>query len=36
LTDEQKIRKIGNLLYALKKDGVIEMGEKKKWILVEL
>ena len=36
LTDEQKIRKIGNLLYALKKDGVIEMGEKKKWILVEV
>ena len=36
LTDEQKIRKIGNLLYALKKDGVIEMVEKKKWILVEV
>lgn len=36
LTDEQKIRKIGNLLYALKKDGVIKMGEKKKWSLVEV
>ena len=36
LTDEQKIRKIGNLLYALKRDGVIKMGEKKKWILVKV
>lgn len=36
LTDEQKIRKIGNLLSALKKDGVIKLSEKKKWILVEV
>ncbi len=36
LTDEQKIRKIGNLLSALKKDGAIKLGEKKKWILVEV
>ena len=36
LTEEQKIRKIGNMLSALKKDGVIRLSEKKKWILVEL
>ena len=36
LTDEQKIRKIGNLLSALKKNGVIKLSEKKKWILVEV
>ena len=36
LTYEQKIRKIGNLLSALKKDGVIKLSEKKKWILVEV
>lgn len=36
LTAEQKIRKIGNLLSALKKDGIIELSEKKKWILVEV
>lgn len=36
LTDEQKIRKIGNLLSALKKDGVIKLSKKKKWILVEV
>ena len=35
LTEEQKIRKIGNMLSALKKDGVIRLSEKKKWILVE-
>lgn len=29
LTDEQKIRKIGNLLSALKKDGIIRLSEKK-------
>ena len=36
LTEEQKIRKIGNMLSALKKDGLIRLSEKKKWILVEL
>lgn len=36
LTDEQKIRKIGNLLSALKKDGIIRLSEKKKWVLVEV
>lgn len=36
LTDEQKIRKVGNLLSALKKDGIIQLSEKKKWILVEV
>ena len=36
LDDEQKIRKIGNMLSALKKDGIIQLSEKKKWILVEV
>lgn len=36
LTDEQKIRKVGNLLSALKKDGIIQLSEKKKWNLVEV
>ena len=36
LTEEQKIKKIGNMLSALKKDGIIRLVEKKKWILVEL
>ena len=36
LTEEQKIRKIGNMLFALKKSGVIKLIEKKKWVLVEL
>ena len=36
LTEEQKIRKIGNMLSALKKKGVIKLVEKKKWVLVEL
>ena len=36
LTEEQKIRKIGNMLSALKKDGIIRLSEKKKWILVEV
>lgn len=36
LTDEQKIRKIGNLLSALKKDGTIQLSEKKRWVLVEV
>ncbi len=29
LTDEQKIRKVGNLLSALKKDGIIQLSEKE-------
>ena len=36
LTEEQKIRKIGNMLSALKKKGIIKLTEKKKWVLVEL
>ena len=36
LSDEQKIRKIGNLLSGLKKEGIIRLSEKKKWILVEV
>lgn len=36
LTDEQKIRKIGNLLASLKRDGTIKISTKKKWILVEV
>jgi hypothetical protein len=36
LTEEQKIRKIGNMLSALKKKGVIKLTEKKKWVLVEV
>ena len=36
LTEEQKIRKIGNMLSALKKQGVIRLTEKKKWVLVEV
>ena len=36
LTDEQKIRKIGNLLSSLKKDGVIRLSEKKRWVLVDI
>ncbi len=36
LTDEQKIRKVGNLLSAMKKDKVIRLSEGKRWILVEL
>ena len=36
LTEEQKIRKIGNMLSALKKQGVIRLTEKKKWGLVEV
>ena len=36
LTEEKQIRKIGNMLSALKKDGVIRLSEKKKWILVEV
>lgn len=35
-TDEQKIRKIGNLLSALKKNRIIQLSEKKKWVLVEV
>ena len=36
LTDEQKIRKVGNLLSAMKKDGVIKLSDGKRWILVEV
>ena len=36
LTEEQKIRKIGNMLSTLKKKGVIKLVEKKKWVLVEV
>ena len=36
LSDEQKIRKIGNLLSAMKKDGIIRLSEKKRWVLVEV
>lgn len=36
LTKEQKIRKIGNLLFSLKKDGQIRLTDGKKWILVEV
>ena len=36
LTEEQKIRKIGNMLSALKKKGTIILTEKKKWVLVEV
>jgi hypothetical protein len=33
---KQMTRKIGNMLSALKKHGVIKLTEKKKWVLVEL
>ena len=36
LTDEQKIRKISNLLSALKKEGIIKLTNGKKWILVKV
>ncbi len=36
LTDEQKNRKVGNLLASLRKDGVIKPIEGKRWALVEL
>lgn len=36
LTNEQKNRKIGNLLLALKKNGTIRLTGGKKWLLVEL
>ena len=36
LTDEQKIRKINNLLSALKKEGIVELTNGKKWILVKV
>ena len=36
LTEEQKIRKIGNMLSALKKEGIIKLTEKKKWVLVKV
>ncbi len=36
LTDKQKIRKVGNLLAAMKKDRVIQLSNGKRWILVEV
>ncbi len=36
LTDEQKTRKVGNLLAALRKEVLIKPAKQKKWILVEL
>ncbi len=36
LTDEQKSRKISNLLSSLKKEGKIKLIEGKKWVLVEV
>lgn len=36
LTDEQKNRKIGNLLSSLKKSGVIKLTQGKKWVLVKV
>lgn len=35
LSEEQKRRKIGNLLAAMKRDHLIRLGEKKRWALVE-
>lgn len=34
LTEKQKITKIGHLLSALKKVGVISLGEKKMWMYI--
>ena len=34
--DEQKIRKVGNLLSAMKKDKVIQLSDGKRWTLVEV
>lgn len=36
LSEEQKTRKIGNLLTYLRKNGVIYLGKNKKWNLREL
>lgn len=36
LTDEQKVRKVGNLLSSLKSEGVIQLNEGKRWALVEV
>ncbi len=36
LTDEQKIRKVGNLLSAMKKEETIQLSEGKRWTLVEI
>ena len=36
LTDEQKSRKIGNLLSSLKREGVVKLTDGKRWILVEV
>ena len=35
LTEEQKSRKVGNLLSALKKKGIIKLTVGKKWIMVK-
>jgi ATP-dependent DNA helicase RecG len=32
LTEKQKMTKIGHLLAAMKKSGVIDVGEKKSWV----
>ena len=36
LSDEQKYRKIGNLLSSLRKTNTIKIGKKRNWILVEI
>ena len=36
LTDEQKVRKVGNLLSSLKSEGVIQLNEGKRWALVKV
>ena len=36
LTDEQKVRKVGNLLSSLKSEGIIQLNEGKRWALVEV
>ena len=33
LTEKQKHIKVGNLLLALRRSGIIEIGEKKQWTL---
>lgn len=34
LSEKQKITKIGHLLSALRKEGIIKLGEKKKWVYI--
>ncbi len=36
LTDEQKIRKVGNLLSSMKKDKVIQLSDGKRWTLAKV